>query len=169
MSLTRTQTTTYTIVDIRKVVDNFAADFSMMAQATGLRSRERVMETVSDLRVFAEIGYLIDVKIILKDRYGIQIRAAVYKVSESAIGWTSDRPGNNLWPRTPDGTLRVVATLSDAWWNMTNLEKEKLIRNHGLHGSWPLTTEDTSFLGLSSSTGQRYASNGYGWERKNFS
>jgi hypothetical protein len=167
MSSTGTQTTTYTIADIQKVVDNFAADFSMMAQATGLWARDNVEKTVFDLKVFAENGYLIDVNIILKDRYGRQIRAAVYKVSESAKGWISERPGNNLWPRMPDGSLKVVATLTNAWWNMTGSEKERFIRDR-LYGSWPITTEETSFLGLASSPGQRYASNGYGWERKNY-
>src|SRR5438552_15393892 len=98
MSLTGTHTTTYTVADIRKVVDNFAADFSMIGQATGLYSRERVAWVVSDLKIFAEYRYLIDVNLILKDAAGRQVRAAVYRVFESAIGWTSERPGNNLWP-----------------------------------------------------------------------
>ncbi len=169
MSLTGTQTTTYTVVDIRKVVDSFAADFSMMAQATGLRSLDSVAENVSDLKVFAENGYLVDVKLILKDKDGKKIRAAVYKVSESAVGWTSERPGNNLWPNTPGGSLLIVATLTSAWWGKTSSEKEAFIKSRSLHGSWAQTTEDMSFLGLGSSSGQRYASNGYGWERKNYS
>jgi Bacterial HORMA domain family 1 len=169
MNSTGTQTTTYTVADIRKVVDNFAADFSMMAQATGLRSRESVAETVFDLKVFAERGFLVDVMLILKNRNGEKIRAAIYKVSESATGWTSERPGNNLWPRTPEGVMRVVGTLTDAWWNKTDPEKEIFIEKHGLHGTWAHTTEDTSFSGLSASLGQRYASNGYGWQRTNYS
>jgi hypothetical protein len=169
MSSTGTQTTTYTIADIRKVVDNFAADFSMMAQATGLRSRENVAEVVSDLRVFSENGYLVQVTLFLRDKDDKKLRAAVYKVSESAIGWNSDRPGNNLWPRTTDGSLWVVATLIDAWWQKTDGAKEAFVKDRGLHGAWAKTDEDTSLTGLSSSTGQKYASNGYGWERTNYS
>jgi hypothetical protein len=103
MSSTGTQTTTYTVVDVRKVVANFAADFSMMAQATGLRTRESVANAVSDLRTFAELGYLIDVLLVLKDASGKQIRGAIYRVSQAAAGWVSDRPGGNLWPRTAQG------------------------------------------------------------------
>ncbi len=168
MSLAATRTVTFTVADIKKVVNNFAADFSMMAQATGLRSREMVAATVADLKTFAAQGYLIDVTLILKDRGGKQIRAAVYKVSESAMGWVSDRPGNNLWPRTPDGALNVIANLSNDWWIKTDAQKSAFINQYGLNGSWPVTDESLSFAGLTSSAGQRYASNGYAWERTNY-
>lgn len=168
MSATGTQTNTYTVADVRKVVDNFAADFSMMAQATGLRSRESVAETVSDLKIFAEYGYLINVKLVLKDAAGTQIRGAAYTVSDAASGWTSERPGGNLWPRTPGGALKVVAALNDDWWAKTSDQKAAFIDRHSLNNPWEVTTEDTSFSGLSASAGQKYASNGYGWDRTNY-
>lgn len=169
MSLSQTQTTTYTVADIRKVVDNFAADFSMMAQSTGLRTRENVAEVVLDLKIFAENGYLVRVRVFLEDKDGNKLRAADYKVSDSAAGWNSDRPGNNLWPRSTDGSLWVLATLSDAWWQKTDAAQEIFIRDQGLHNAWKRTDKDASLVGLSSSAGQKYASNGYGWERTNYS
>ena len=169
MSSTGTQTKTYTVADIRRVVENFAADFSMMALATGIRSRENVALFVFDLQVFAEYSYLTNVTLILKDKDGNKMRAAVYTVSESATGWKSDRPGNNLWPKTPDGSLFVLATLTDEWWHKTDPEKETFVKNHGLNSRWAQTKEDTSLHELSSSAGQQYSSNGYGWERKNYS
>lgn len=169
MSSIGTNTTTYTVADIKKVVDLFAADYSMQGQATGLRSRETVVENVSDLKVFAEYKYLIEVNLILEDSNGNLLRGAKYRVAESATGWTSDRPGNNLWPQTPGGVLSLVATLSDEWWAKTDMEKDAFIKVNGLHGKWAHTTKSTSFAGLSSSQGQRYASNGYGWQRTNFS
>lgn len=169
MSLTQTQTTTYTVADIRKVVDNFAADFSMMAQSTGLRTRENVAEVVSDLKIFAENGYLVRVTVFLQDKDGNKLRAADYKASDSAAGWNSDRPGNNLWPRTTDGVLWVLATLSNSWWQKTDSDKESFVKNQGLYNAWTKTDKDTSMIGLSSSAGQKYASNGYGWQRTNYS
>lgn len=169
MSFTQTQTTTYTVADIRKVVENFAADFSMMAQSTGLRTRENVADVVSDLRIFAENGYLVQVTVILKDKDENKIRAAEYKVSNTASGWNSDRPGNNLWPRMTEGSLWIIAMMSDAWWQKTEAAKEDFIRSQGLHGAWAKTDKDTSLSGLSSSVGQKYASNGYGWQRTNYS
>jgi hypothetical protein len=168
MTSTATQSTTFTVADVRKVVENFAADFSMMAVATGLRSRENVSQTVSDLRAFAQDGNVLEVKLILKDIAGNKLRGASYKVSQSATGWTSDRPGNNLWPRTPGGTLWVIATLSSAWNSKTAAEKDAYRAQKGFNYRWDPTTEDTSLSGLSASSGQRYASNAYGWQRTNY-
>lgn len=168
MTTSGTQTTTFSVVDVRKVVNCFAADFSMKAQATGLRSRESVAATVSDLKVFAEHGYLIKVKLILKDATGKKIRGSVYTVSDNAVGWSSDRPGDNLWPRTPGGSLKVVATFSQSWWDMSDSSKDGFVERNGLNSSWEITSEDTSLSHLSSSDGQRYSSNGYGWQRTNY-
>jgi hypothetical protein len=168
MSITATRTTTYTVSDIRKVVDNFAADFSMMAQATGLRSREDVAKIVSDLKTFAEYGYLVQVTVFLFDNDGNKICAALYKVSESANGWQSERPGNNLWPRTEGGSLRVLGTLTDAWWNMGDADRQAFVHDSGLNSPWSPAGWDTSLIGLASSAAQKYASNGYGWERTNY-
>jgi hypothetical protein len=169
MSATGTQTTTYTVADIRKVVENFAADFSMKAQATGLRSAERVAQTVSDIRVFAETDYLVEVRVILYDKAGKELRGTLYTVSKSTIGWVPGRPGNNLWPRTPDGSLKVRAILSDAWWDKTDAQKDAFIKHFGLHGSWSKATDDITFSSLTPSQGQQYPSNGYGWDRTNYS
>lgn len=166
MSSTGTQTRTYTVADIRKVVDKFAADYVMISQSTGLPVG--AAETVADLKIFAELGYLIDVTLYLLDKDGNKLQVAVYKVSEATVGSTSDRPGNNLWPRTTDGSLRVVATVTNAWFEKTDEEKAAFVKKYGLYSSWGITTMDTSLVGLNSSSGQKYASNGYGWERTNY-
>jgi hypothetical protein len=152
MTATATQTTTFTVADIRKVVENFAADFSMMAQATGLWSRESVAEVVYDLRVFAEYGYLVSVSVILRDAGGNKIRAAVYSVSEAASSWKSEQPGNNLWPKTVGGSLNVIADMTSAWWNKTDAQRKSFIENHGLNGSWPPSRRDNSLHSLQSSS-----------------
>lgn len=169
MNSTGTQTTTYTVADIRKVVNNFAADFSMLSQATGLWSRESVAQTISDLKIFAEYGYLVSVTLSLEDKDRNKLRVVVYKVADSAVGWTSERPGNNLWPRTPDGSLFVLGTLSDAWWQKTDAAKETFIKDKGFYSSWSKTDRVISLAGLNANLGQKYASNGYGWERTNYS
>ncbi len=163
-----THTTTYTIADIRKVVDNFAADFSMVAQATGLSARDEVARVVNDLKIFAEYGYITDVKLLLLDASGATIRGARYDVSTSAVGWTSDRPGNNIWPHTPGGKLSVVASFTNAWWDKSEAEKKSFQHATGLNSIWVRSTQDCSFSGLRASSAQRYASNGYGWQRANY-
>ena len=169
MSSTGTQTTTYTRADIRKVVENFAADLSMIAQATGLRTRENVAQVVADLNIIAEEGYLIDVTLFLLDKDGNKIKVAIYEVAKSAVGWQSEMPGNNMWPRTTDGKLWIVANFTNGWWSKTDPEKEKFVKDKGMNFPWSKTDKDTSVTGLNSSSGQKYASNGYGWSRTNYS
>lgn len=167
--MTGTRTTTYTVADVRKVVENFAADYSMMAQATGLETRETVAKVASDLRVFAENDYLIAVRLFLLDNNGNKLRVASYQVSASAVGWRSDDPGGDLWPKTPGGSLRVLTTFTDEWWGKSDAEKVAFAKKEGLHYPWSAASWDTSLDGLQSSAGQKYASNGYGWERTNYS
>lgn len=168
MTTTLTRSATFTVVDIRKVVDRFAADFSMMVQATGLRDRDCVSWTVADLKVFAEYRYIQKVNVILKDATGVQIRAAVYTVAESAIGGRCDRPGNNLWPHTPGGELIVVVSWTEEWTRKTP-EQQAAFCTEKMNFQWVTSCEDTSFATLTATHGQRYESNGYGWERTNYS
>jgi hypothetical protein len=160
-----TQTQTYTLADIRRVLTDFAADFAMIAQATGLRSRENVAQTVSDLIGFAGAGYLQVIDVVLWDGAGRKLRAVKYIVSTTAVGWTTQRPGNNLWPRTPGGVLQVVATLSSSWWSLSAAGQAAVCETWDIAGAWNPTVTDTSHFGLTAVTDRRYASNGYGVEK----
>lgn len=164
MSQANTSTSTYTSADINKVVDNFAADFSMMGQSTGLWTRQEISDLVTDLRIFATNKLLLRVSVLLKDEDGNELKAAVYRVETSATGWRADRPGDALWPKAEGGILKVIVGLSADWDEKTDAQRQ----GYGLIGSWPVTTEDTSFPGLTRSTGQQYSSRGYGWERDNY-
>lgn len=168
MTSTSTRTTTYTVADIRKVVENFAADYSMIAQSTELRTRDQVAATVHDLTTFANNGYLISVTVFLLDKNGNKLEVVAYNVSESASGWKTGDPGNALWPKIEGSYLRIIATLSDAWWNKTDSERADFVKNNSMNSPWAKTDMDTSLTGLISSAGQKYASNGYGWERTNY-
>lgn len=169
MSATGTTTTTFTVADIRKVVENFAADYAMIADVTGLRSRDKVANDVSDLNAFAADGYLESVTLSLLDSSGVSVNVAVYKVSRNATGWQIGSPGNNLWPVTPGGSLWLLATLNNTWWNKSDAQKEEYIKDSGLHSPWSKTDKKALLAGLNSSEGQKYASNGYGWARTNYS
>jgi hypothetical protein len=165
---TSSQTTTFTATDIRKVVDSFAADFWMLAQATGLRSRENAESTVSDLKALAEAGYLLGVVLILWDSAGNKVRARRYTVSTQAIAWGNDQPGGNLWPRVEGGSLQVIGTLSDTWWNNSSEAKKQVRERLGLKYSWDLTSTDTSFSDMTARQDRRYSSNGFGIERTSY-
>jgi hypothetical protein len=164
-----TNTGTFTKVDIRKVVENFAADYSMIADFTGLLSRQNVENNVSDLRKFAEDRYLVRVTLYLMDKDGNPLKAIKYDISENAIGWQIGNPGNNVWDAPPGAYLYILATLSDNWWNQSEDAKVQYLKNNGFHGSWSKSDKQLSLNGLTSSEGQKYASNGYGWARTNYS
>lgn len=160
MSSSGTDSTTFTTADIGKVFDCFAADLDMLSQSTGLRTRDDARSTAEDVKTMARNGYLTEVDICLKDAYGEIIRAAKYEVSTDASLWTSQRPGNNLWPRTPGGTLVVVTLYSSKWEKLTSAQQAAFSSN--LNKSWGATDIDISFPGLSRSHDRDYASNGYG-------
>jgi len=168
MTTVNTRTQTFTVADIRKVIENFAAVFSMIGQSTGLRTRDSVERTVFDLQNFANDGYLIKVLIMLKDAGGNKLNAVIFRPSTNAHGWTSDRPASQDWPETLDGTLYVLATFSDAWWTKTDQEKASYVAARGLNSPWNRSTEDLSTAGMASSAGQQFASNGYGWSSVNY-
>lgn len=168
MSTTGTQTNTFTTADIRKVIEHFAADFSMMVQFTGLLSRDYVTKVAHDLNVFADHKYVTEVKLMLKDKDGNKLNAAVYKISEAAAGWTCERPGNNNWPRTPDGALLVIGSMTQVWRAKTEAEKAAFRQKHGVNWPWDPTTQDVSVLGMTTTAGQTYVSNGFGIQRTNY-
>jgi hypothetical protein len=143
MTCTVAQTTTYTAVDVGKVLDCFAADFDMQAQATGLRSREDARATSDDVKTMAKQGYLKEVNVYLEDETSRIVRAAKYEVSTDAALWTSRRPGNNLWPRLRGGWLKVYVVWSDAWWQLSDARREAF--RDGLQRRWGTWDIDTSF------------------------
>ncbi len=165
MVMTTTRSATYTITDVRRVLASFAADYSMIAQATATHSVAHVERTVADLTIFASQEMLLAIKIVLVNTKDEPVRAAQYTVSTSASGWTNREPGNNLWPKIPGTYLQVIATLSNVWWAMSNAEKARFRERTGLQGTWDLTTIDTTFSRMGRTVDRRYASNGYGMEK----
>jgi hypothetical protein len=165
MVMTTTRTTTYTITDVRRVLASFAADYSMIAQVTATHTVAVVERIVSDLTIFAEHKMLLAVDIVLADAKDVPVRAARYTVSTSASGWTNGEPGNNLWLGVSGTHLQIIATLGDAWWAMSDIERARFRERSGLQGRWDMTSIDTSYSGMSRTVDRRYASNGYGMEK----
>lgn len=160
MSYTTTFTATYTATDVNKVIDCFAADFDMIAQSTGLRTRENVKLITADVRRMAVAGYLEEANLYLVDAASTTIRAAKYSVSESASLWSSDKPGKSLWPSCPNGALRVHVTHNGRWRALTQAQRDAFEASYNV--PWATANLDTSFPMLSASDSQRYASNAFG-------
>ena len=158
---------TYTVADIKKVVDRFAADLAMIGQATGLRTREQVLKTVGEIKIYAEAEYIKEIDITLFNTAGKELQAAQYKVSDSAGSWTNHQPGNNVWPATPGGKLQITITMNKKWFaDLTPEQRDEFDRRHGL--TWPERNTDLTHQTLIRQFDRRYVSNGYGMERNIF-
>jgi hypothetical protein len=72
MSSTATQSlsVSFTVADIGKVIDCFAADLDMNAQSTGLLGWEAVRQSADDVKLMAQKGYLVEANIVLEDPSG---------------------------------------------------------------------------------------------------
>jgi hypothetical protein len=155
---------TYTVADVAKVVDKFTADLLMIAQATGAMTVQAARLAAADVKLMAQRGYINRVDIVLHNAAGTTVRAAAYRASEDASGWSSDRPGNNLWPRSPNGGLAVVAFFTTTWWALTEAQRQAFLINE-CGDKWGPSSIDTSYGGMVGRYDRRYASNGYGLER----
>jgi hypothetical protein len=162
---TGTYTQSYTVVDVGKVLDCFAADFDMAAQSTGLRTREDVRATSADVKRMATFGYLKAVTLCLLNGAGIVIRAAKYEVTNGAT-LAASRPGNSLWPRMAAGLLHVHVEYNQVWSSLS--QQQRLEFRQGLVQGWGASALDTSFPGLNRSTDRNYVSNGYALQRTSF-
>lgn len=160
MSVAATQTQTYTIADIAKVVDCIAADLDMMGQSTALMTWETARRSAEDVKLLAQNGFLIEANIVLEDATGSVIRAAKYEVAADASTLTAQRPGNNLWPRTPGGQLYVVVRYSQKWRNLTDAQRAAFSTR--LNITWSPSSADLSFLSLTRSFDRSYVSSGWG-------
>jgi hypothetical protein len=164
---TATDTDTYTIADVRRVFDQFAADYDMAAQLTGLASDDHVTRVVHDVKALAEKGYIWRVDIVLRDANGEPVHAKRYVTSTDASLWSSQRPGDNRWPQTPSGTLNVVVSYTEAWQKLS-LDGKAAFRRDRLWLLWTSSDIDTTYPGMTGQIDRRYASNTYGLERTTF-
>jgi D-tyrosyl-tRNA(Tyr) deacylase len=160
MMYTETQSQTFTIADIGKVIDCFAADLDMNAQSTGLLTRDLVKRYAADVKTMAQKGYLLEANVVLRDAAGKMVRAAKYEVSTDASSLTAHRPGNNLWPHTLGGDLTVVVQYSKKWRDLTDSQRTAFRQT--LSTTWSSSSTDLSFPSLTRSADRNYVSNGWG-------
>ena len=158
-----TQTTTYTVLDIRRTFESFEADLRMIARRTQAASQEWAHELSEDIIKFAENGYLQTVDVILYDEYNKPIRVSKYRVDIYALGWENNRPGCISWPAMPTGFLYVVISYTKDWQNIS-MSGQKIFKST-LNFIWKQSNIDTSFPTLTRQRSRQYSSNGYGIER----
>jgi Bacterial HORMA domain family 1 len=167
MSYVESVTESYTVADIGKVIDCIAADLDMNSQSTGLLTRETVKKYAADVKLLAQRGYLREANIVLKNSAGTVIKAAKYEVSTDSSILKAQRPGNNLWPRTPGGELSIVVQYSTKYRALTITQLQSLASE--LCTTWSPSSTDLSFPTLTRAADRTFVSNGWGVTKSIFS
>lgn len=167
---TRTNTNTYTVVDIRKTFENCEADIRTIARRTKKWSMDKVDNILHDVLKFAENGYLQTISIVLIQKSDEKtIRAAKFSINETGTSNCSDRPGqNNDWEEKENTYLTIILENTSNWHQLTQVQQNDFKRNNNFKISWGASAIDTSFSHLNSGNAQLYASKGYELQKTNF-
>ena len=165
---TFTNTSTYTVIDIRKTFEGFEADLRMIARRTGKLCLTNIDPIVHDILKWAEHKYVDHVDITLLDSNGVPIRAVRYTVNENGTATSSERAGRNDWVDLPDTTLDIIVSYNQRWHNLSVVEQSNFQHENGFKVSWSASTLDTSYNHLTAESAQLYASRGYELKKQNF-
>lgn len=161
LTLTRSQSATYTDTDIESVMRRVKADLIMIANSTGYWSEDTARLYAHDIELLVKRGHLAWVDVTLLS-YGAERQAVRFTPSSEAGGWTSSRPGA-LWPRVPSPRLRIILSHTSSYTAEAEASLSKLFKV-----KWHATSEDTSHAGLAAAGGRDYASSSFGMKRKDW-
>lgn len=159
---TKSESYTYTILDIETVVRRFTADVVMIAQSSTALTEATARDYAHDVEALAKKGYLEAVDLTLFSGT-TEARATQYVVSTAAGDLIMSRPGGVKWPRVANPYLRIVLSNTDSY---TKAAREAM--KSKLKICWVQTNADTSHSTLTDSGGRDYASNGWGMQRRDF-
>lgn len=159
MTQTLTKTTTYTVADVSRTFESFRSNLRAYSESAGV-DEELVDARADDVIAYARAKYLSAVSVVLLDSKGARVRGAKFVVSESATGWKTDTPGDNLWPSTPGGSIRLICNFTDAWGELR--PEQQAAFKADLKRPWGPTSEDTTFSDMLMESSRTYASNAYG-------
>jgi Bacterial HORMA domain family 1 len=165
--MTTTFTDTFSRDDIRRVYASFAADYTIVAEWTGLRSAAEIASDIAAVKALSEAQYLKEVHIQLDRASGPIRQAAAYRVSTSASGWSTDRPGDLYWDSESGDRLQLVV-FYNAKWSALSPEERDVFRALHMRG-WGPSDFDGNYGAMSAVTDRRYASRAYGMERTRYS
>jgi hypothetical protein len=166
---TKTNTNTYTVIDIRKTFENCEADIRTIARRTGKWTMDFVDNLMHDILKLAENGYIATVSIALKETNDTVKRATKFTINESGNNSDSARPGqNNDWENIINTHLTVYLAYTTKWQTLTEQQKKDFQCNNYFRIGWTTTTDDTSFSHLNSGNAQLYANKGYELQKTNF-
>jgi hypothetical protein len=165
---TITNTSTYTVVDIRKTFEGCEADIRMIARRTGKWSMDYVDKVFYDIIKLAEEAYISSVDIALINVNGAVIRATKFFVNSNGKSISSDRAGANDWSDVPNTSLSVILSYTSKWHSLSSEQKTKFRNDNKFKIGWVSSSIDNSFSHLNKSNGQLYASKGYELQKTDY-
>jgi hypothetical protein len=132
----------------------------MIAESSGTLSRSEAEEYGQDIEYLAKKKLLqfVDITLFIN---GEEEEAVRYTVDTSGR-LKSSRPGGVLWPRKSGGYLSIVVRPTQAFWLVPNVM-------NALNISWVPTNKDVSHSKLKACQGRAFASNGFAFNRKDYS
>lgn len=167
MTDSATYTDTYNRDDIRRVYASFAADYKIVAEWTGLHTREFIDETIGEIKALAEEQYLTEIHLQMKSALGVIREAAVFRVSTNASSWSSDRPGSLHWTKSDGDGLFLIVYYSQKWRDLTSAQREAFAKLH--MPGWGTSSFNGDYGTMTQTTDRKYASRAYGLERTRYS
>ena len=168
MFSTITNTSTYTVVDIRKTFEGCEADIRMIARRTGKWSMDYVDQIFHDILKLAEEEYLHSVDITLLDTTDKVIRATKFIVNANGTAITSDRAGANDWVDIPNTRLSVILSYTKKWHDLTEEQKRIFQSDKSFKIGWVSSDINNNFPHLIKSQGQLYASKGFELQKTSY-
>lgn len=164
---TVTNTATATVVEIRKVFENFDADVRMIAKRTDTWTSEYVGRLVHDVVKLAEQHYLEYVDIRQLGAAGQVLQVSRFRVNPEGSAMTGDRPGGNDWGPVYGSSLSVQLSYSAAWLALSPEQQAAYQTNNGFKIGW-VAASLSSYVHLTRGTGRAYAAKGYGLNREDY-
>lgn len=158
---TKTNTSTFTITDIRKTFENCEADIRMIARRTGKWTMEYVDKIFHDILILAENKYIKSVDIVLLNSSGKVIKATKFEVNENGIANSSDRAGKNDWEDIAETKLSIILSYTPNWKSLPTSNQAKFVLENKFKIGWVSSSIDNSFPHLKNSQAQLYSSKGY--------
>jgi Bacterial HORMA domain family 1 len=157
---TQTASETYSVADIENVVRRFTTDLRMIAESSGALAQSDAEDYGEDIEYLAKKKLLefVDITLFVN---GEEEKAVRYTVNTSG-DLTPSRPGGVLWPRKSGSRLSIVVRSTQSFWLMPNVM-------NALNISWGPTIRDLSHSTLKSSQGRAFVSNGFAFDRKDYS
>lgn len=164
-TVTRTATSTFTIIQARYLASKIAADLHLCAQYYGSPSESRIREYAEELAQYLNAGYLKEYEFGYK-KNDVRVVTWRYRVDENGLLTTDDRPGKVVsYVDVSGATFYNFLTQNAAFFRLSAADQAKF------EGGLPLqrTPGTLPSDGLGSWKSDRnYYSGGVGMNRQTF-